>query len=78
MKILDLVIGRKILIMTDAKVEVELEIESAEELNHSIDLEPSTHENDWYPKTQNWNTIEIKFTNGFNKSYRNLNEINIL
>jgi hypothetical protein len=46
MKITDLLKGKKVNIMTDAKVVVQLEIESAIEKHHSQDTGPSTREND--------------------------------
>jgi hypothetical protein len=64
--------------MTDAKVMVELEIESVEEKHHSRDLEPSTRENDWWPKSENWTTIDVKFTSGFVKSYSSLSNIDLV
>lgn len=70
--------GQKVKIMTDAKVEVELEIESVKEETHSVDLEPSTRENDWWPKSRDWTTFEVVFRNGFKKSYKSLSEINLV
>jgi hypothetical protein len=78
MKILDLLKGKKVKVMTDARVEVELEIESAEERKHSRDLEPATQANDWWPKSEDWTTIRVEFTNGFVKTYKNLNQINLV
>ena len=78
MDLTDLLKGKKIIYMTDAKVNVELEIESAEEERHSRDLEPATRENDWWPKSEDWTTINIKFTSGFVKKYRSLSEINLI
>ena len=75
MEIADLLKGKKVKVMTDAMAEVVLEIESAEEERHSRDLEPATPANDWWPKSHDWTTIEVKFTNGFRKSYRNLSDI---
>ena len=46
MKIADLLKGKIVNIMTDAKVVVQLEIETAEENRHSRDLAPATREND--------------------------------
>lgn len=77
MKVLDLLKGKKVLVMTDAKVEVELEVESVEEVSHSRDLEPATKENDWWPKSEDWSTIKVTFTNGFIKDYSNLGSINL-
>lgn len=78
MDLTDLLKGKKVIYMTDAKVNVELEIESAEEERHSRDLEPATRENDWWPKSEDWTTINIKFTSGFVKKYRNLSEIQLI
>jgi hypothetical protein len=75
MDLTELLKGKKVRIMTDAKVEVQLEIESVDEKRHSRDLEPSTRENDWWPRTEDWTTFEVKFTNGYIKSYRSLKEI---
>ena len=78
MDLTDLLKGKKVNYMTDAKVMVELEIESVEEKRHSRDLEPSTRENDWWPRTEDWTTIDIKFTTGFIKSYKSLKEIDLV
>lgn len=78
LNVLDLLIGRKVKYMTDARVEVELEIASIEEKHHSQDLEPSTPANDWWPAQREWTTIEVKFTTGFAKVYNNLSSIKFL
>jgi hypothetical protein len=78
MNVLDLLKGKKVRVMTDAKVEVELEIEDIELKHHSKDIGPSTQENDWWPETMDWSTYEVTFTNGFVKEYSSLNEINVL
>lgn len=78
MKLTDLLKGKKVNYMTDAKVVVQLEIESAEEKKHSRDLAPATRENDWWPPSEDWSTIEVEFTNGFRKSYRSLSEIELV
>ena len=78
MKITELLIGKKVKIMTDAKVEVNLEIKSAKFKSHSRELEPATRKNDWWPKTQDWTTLDIEFTNGFKKSYDNIEQINLI
>jgi hypothetical protein len=44
MKLTDLLKGKKVNIMTDARVVVQLEILSAEEEHHSQDLEPATRD----------------------------------
>jgi hypothetical protein len=78
MKLTDLLKGKMVKIMTDAKVEVELEIESVEEERHSRDLEPSTRENDWWPASESWTTIRVKFVNWYVKSYGDFGQINIV
>lgn len=75
MKIGELLKGKKVEYITDAEVTVVLEIKHAELKNHSIDLEPATPQNDWWPPSRDWTTIEVEFTNGFKKSYNSLSEI---
>ena len=78
MKLTDLLKGKKVNHMTDAKVVVELEIKEVKEERHSRDLAPATRENDWWPPSEDWTTIEVEFTNGFKKSYRSLSEIELV
>ena len=78
MDLTDLLKGKKVNYMTDAKVSVVLEIESVEEKRHSVDLEPATRENDWWPKSNDWTTIDVKFTTGFIKSYRTITDIDLI
>lgn len=78
MNLTQLLKGKLVKVMTDAKVEVELEIKEVKEERHSRDLEPATIENDWWPKSEDWTTIDITFTNGHRKSYRSLNEIQLV
>ena len=82
MNIIDLLIGKKVKIMTDAKVEVELEIQSIEEKveTHTEVIVPGTPENDWYglDKYTKVFSYNVKFTNGFSKTYESLKSINII
>lgn len=78
MKVLDLLIGKSVNIMTDALVEVQLEIKKVEEKKHSEDLEKPSRKNDWWPQSKDWTTYEVTFTNGFVKNYNNLTEINLI
>jgi len=78
MKLNDLLKGKVVNIMTDAKVMVQLQIESIDEVKHSEDLEPATRENDWWPPSRDWTTFDVKFTNGFYKSYGSLEEIDVI
>jgi hypothetical protein len=53
MNILDLLSGKKVDIMTDAKVMVQLEIKSVKEVPDSEDLAPATPANDWWLLQEN-------------------------
>lgn len=78
MTLFDLLKGKKAKVMTDAKVEVELEIESVKQEIHAEDIGPSTPENDWYPEQRRWATFNVKFTNGYTKTYSSLDDIELL
>jgi len=78
MNILDLLKGKTVSVMTDAKVEVPLIIKEVKEEHNSRDLEPATRENDWWPAQQTWTTWVVSFTNGYTKTYGSLSEIKIL
>lgn len=76
MKVLDLLVGKKIMVETDMKVFVELEIKSIEEISHSVPLEPAIKANDWWPKSNDWTTYKVTFTNGATKEFSSINDIN--
>ncbi len=78
MDVLDLLKGKKMSIMTDMKVAVELTIKNVEEEHNSRDLEPSTRENDWWPAQETWKTYIVYFTNGSNKKFSSLSDIKII
>lgn len=78
MNVLDLLKGKKMSYMTDAKVEVELTIKEVKENHESRDLEPATAANDWWPASEDWTTYTVYFTNGFQKTFRSLEEIKII
>jgi hypothetical protein len=78
MNLTELLKGRTVNVMTDAKVVVQLVIDTVEERRHSEDLEPSTRENDWWPATRDWTTFDVKFTNGHTKSYDSLQDIDVV
>lgn len=77
MNLLDLLKGKKMKVMTDMKVEVELTIKEVKENHHSRDLEPATRENDWWPASTSWTNYTVTFTNGAQKTYDSLNQIKI-
>jgi hypothetical protein len=78
MNILDLLIGKKMKVMTDVKVEVELEIKNVEAKHYSEDLEPATAANDWWPASRDWTTYKVYFTNGSSKVFSSVHEIKIV
>jgi hypothetical protein len=78
MNVLELLIGRKMKVMTDMKVEVELEIAKVDECPHSEDLEPATAANDWWPPSRDWKTYRVTFANGATKEFSSLSEIKVI
>lgn len=76
--ILDLLVGKKMMVETDMKVTVEMTIKSVKECPHSRDLEPATRENDWWPASESWTTYMVEFTTGAKKEYRSLSEIKVI
>lgn len=78
MNVLDLLVGKKMKIMTDMKIEVELEIKEVTEKRHSRQITPDTRENDWWGETENWSTYIVKFTNGAQKDFNSINEIKVI
>lgn len=78
MTLYDLMKHLQVRVMTDAKVEVLLTIESVTPNNHSEELEESNAANDWWPKTRDWTTYTVKFTNGFEKEYTSIEEIELI
>lgn len=76
--VLDLLIGRKMKIMTDMKVEVELTIKEVKRNNYSRDLEPATSKNDWYPETESWSDYTVIFDNGATKKFDDISDIEII
>lgn len=78
MTLLDLLKGKKMSVMTDMNVEVELIIESVNEENHSQDIGPSNAANDWWPEQITWTTYTVKFTNGAKKVFSSLSEIKVI
>ena len=77
MNVLELLKGKRIMVTTDVGVVVELEIKEVVQNNHSVDLEPATRENDWWPASRDWATYTVVFTNGYKKQYDSLSQINV-
>jgi hypothetical protein len=78
MNILDLLKNKKMKVMTDMKVEVELTIKEVKENHHSRDLEPATRENDWWPASHEWKNYTVTFTNGAQKTFDSIDQIKIV
>lgn len=78
MDILTLLKGKKMKVMTDMNVEVELTIKEVKQNRHSEDLEPATQANDWWPPSREWQTYTVYFTNGANKTYHSIYDIKII
>ena len=78
MDVLELLIGKKMKVMTDLKVEVELEIEKVEIEPHSRQITPDTPENDWWGESIDWKTYLVKYTNGATKRFDSITEIKVI
>ena len=77
MNVLDLLKGKKMMVMTDMKVEVELTIKDVKENNHSRQIGESNASNDWWPDEERWSTWTVYFVNGAQKDYNSLGSIKI-
>jgi hypothetical protein len=77
MNILDLLKGKRVKVESDMG-EIELTIKEVKETHHSVEVGPSTRENDWWPETRDWTTFDVTFTNGKTKEFRSLSEIKII
>jgi hypothetical protein len=75
---LDLLKGKKVKILTDVKVEVELTIDNVKIEHHSRQITPDTRENDWWGELINWKTYKVTFTNGYSKEYKDITDIKLL
>jgi len=78
MNLLDLLKGKKMSVMTDMKVAVELTIKEVKENHNSRDLEESNAANDWWPAQETWTTYTVHFENGASKTFSSLSEIKII
>ena len=81
MDVLDLLKGKKVEIMTDAKVAVVLEIKSVTENSKTTrQITPDTPENDWWGQSESHTTVTylVEFVNGYVKTYSSINSIKII
>jgi len=74
---IDLLIGHKVKIMTDMKIEVELEIAGIKSIPHRREITKSTQANDWWGEDQTWTTYRVTFTNGATKEFDSLESIKV-
>lgn len=77
MTVLELLAGKKMDIMTDMKVEVELEIKSVEQNSHTRQITPDTPENDWWGESETTHSFTVTFTNGAKKKFDSIHQIKV-
>lgn len=78
MTALELLKGRRMKVMTDMLVEVELTIKEVESNFHSRPLEEASAKNDWWPKSEDSMDYTVYFTNGASKTFYSITEIKVL
>jgi hypothetical protein len=78
MTALDLLVGRKVKVMTDMNVEVELEIKEVKHQTTTRQITPDTPENDWWGETETIHSYDVYFTNGSKKTFRNIEDIKVI
>ncbi len=78
MDVLDLLVGKKMNIMTDMKVEVQLEIQEVIQNSHTRQITPDTPENDWWGETETTHSYTVKFTNGATKKFNSIQSIKVI
>lgn len=71
----DLLVGKMVRVMTDMKVEVELEIESVEQIAKNNVITPDTRENGFWGESYYSYTYKVTFTNGSTKTYSDIGGI---
>jgi len=78
MNVLELLVGKRMDIMTDMKVSVRLEIEEVVQNTHTRQITPDTPENDWWGESETTHSYTVKFTNGATKKFNSINEIKVI
>jgi len=73
--IANLLIGKTVLYMTDALVEVELVIEKIDRDSTSREITPDTPANDWWGESVTTYFYMVTFDSGFKKRYESLEDI---
>lgn len=70
--------GKKVRIITDVGTKATLVVESVKEVQRSVELEPATSANDWWPATRDWTEYKVTFTNGYSKTFQSLSQIKFI
>jgi hypothetical protein len=78
MNIIDLLVGKKVRIMTDVQVPVELVIKSIQSNSRYVETGPSNAANDWYPDGYHQESYSVTFENGYTKRYDSLGSIELV
>lgn len=78
MDVYELLIGKKMIVMTDMNVEVQLEIKEVKQNSHTRQITPDTPENDWWGESETTYSYMVYFTNGANKKFTSLNQIKVI
>ena len=76
--IFDLLVGKKMIVKTDMKVDVELEIKEVKQNVHTRQITPDTRENDWWGETSTSYSYTVYFTNGSNKNFSSIDDIKVI
>jgi len=80
--VFELLIGKKMKVMTDMKVEVELTIKEVKDTSHSTtrQITPDTPENDWWGDTETTQhpSFTVIFTNGATKKFNSISQIKVI
>jgi len=81
MDVFELLVGKTMKVMTDMKVEVELEIHEDKDTSYSTtrQITPHTPENDWCGESETTQhpSFTVTFTNGSTKKFTSINDIKI-
>jgi hypothetical protein len=75
--IFDLMVGRKMLVKTDMKVDVELEIKEVKHETSTRQITPDTAANDWWGESETTHSYVVHVTNGSSKRFNNLEDIKL-
>jgi hypothetical protein len=63
----DTLVGKKLKVRNQYSREEVLTVEKVKIQFHSVQTGPSNRENDWWPSSNDWYTVDVTFTNGYKK-----------